>query len=48
MEVSLGAGYVHLGENKYDCYECDDFLGRSQKNYLGPTKAGLSLIFMIK
>lgn len=48
MEFTLGAGYVYLEYDKYRCYECDEFVARKNRYYFGPTKAGISLIYMIK
>ncbi|MEG0725802.1 MAG: DUF3575 domain-containing protein, partial [Mucinivorans sp.] len=31
-----------------DCPTCGKNLGREVKNYFGPTKAGISLIYVIK
>jgi hypothetical protein len=48
LEFSLGAGFVHLNYDKYRCEGCDAHLGREAKNYFGPTKAAVSLIWMIR
>lgn len=48
LEFSIGAGYVYLDYDKYRCEGCDDYLGRKTKHYFGPTKAAVSLIWMIK
>lgn len=47
MEFSVGAGYVYLKYDKYRCGKCDEFEGRYTKHYFGPTKAAVSLLFMI-
>lgn len=47
MEFSVGAGYVYLNYDKYRCGNCDRLEGNFSKNYFGPTKASVSLIFMI-
>lgn len=47
-EFTLGAGYIYLDYDKYNCGECDTFAGSRTKHWFGPTKAGVSLIFMIK
>lgn len=47
-EFTLGVGYLYLDYDKYRCESCDEFLGKQTKHYFGPTKAGISLIFMIK
>jgi hypothetical protein len=47
MEATLGAGYAYLSYDKYECGNCGDHLGEHAKNYFGPTKVGLSLIYGI-
>lgn len=47
-EFTVGVGYVYLQYGKYRCEGCDDYLGKDRTHYFGPTKAGISLIFMIK
>lgn len=47
-EFMVGAGYVYLKWDKYRCYDCDEYVGKKGKHYFGPTKAGVSLVFMIK
>lgn len=46
-EFSVGAGYVYLTYDKFRCYDCDEFVGKKARHYLGPTKAAVSLIFML-
>lgn len=48
LEFEVGVGYVRLDYDKYECHKCGKKLGSSGKNYLGPTKAGISLIYLIK
>ena len=47
-EFTVGAGYVYLEYEKFRCYDCDEFIGKKGRHYFGPTKAGISLIYMIK
>ena len=30
----------------YECKECGDMVEKSSKNYFGPTKAALSLVYL--
>ena len=46
LEASLGLGYAKVTYKKYECKECGDMVEKSDKNYLGPTKAALSLIYL--
>ncbi|NDV64244.1 DUF3575 domain-containing protein [Bacteroides sp. 224] len=48
MEFSVGAGYVYLDYKKYNCDKCSSYRGRTGRHYVGPTKAAVSLIYMIK
>lgn len=45
MEASLGIGYAYLDYDKFECSECGKKLGSETRNYLGPTKAGITLIY---
>lgn len=48
IEVSTGLGYTRVHYEKYPCSECGSKLKESGKNYFGPTKASVSLLYMIK
>ena len=48
LEATLGLGYVYTNYDRYDCATCGRFRGDRNKHYFGPTKAGLSVIYMIK
>lgn len=48
LDFSIGLGYIHARYGKYDCYACGDKQGGYKKNYLGPTKAAVSLVYSIR
>ena len=48
IEASVGLGYAHIVYEKYPCATCGTKLKDTSKNYLGPTKASLSIIYVIK
>lgn len=48
LETTIGVGYARLHYDKYDCAKCGSKIGTESKDYLGPTKAGISLIYYIK
>lgn len=48
IEASLGLGYVRSHYDKYDCPHCGEWKGEGKENYLGVTKAAISLIYIIK
>lgn len=48
MEATVGFGYNYLDYKRYECKNCGTYIDSDKKNYFGPTKAGISLIYMIK
>lgn len=48
LEATIGMGYARLHYDKYDCVKCGEKMGADVKNYFGPTKAGISLVYIIK
>lgn len=48
LEASLGIGYAYLDYAKYKCEKCGEKIGDGHKNYFGPTKAAVSIIYIIK
>ncbi len=48
LEATLGVGYAYTNFDRYECATCGSFRGKEHKNYFGPTKAGISLIYIIK
>ncbi|WP_455625490.1 DUF3575 domain-containing protein [Parabacteroides sp.] len=48
VEASVGFGYARLNYDKYPCEKCGEKIGEEKKNYWGPTKAAISIIYTIK
>lgn len=48
LDLNIGVGYAYLHYEKYDCATCGEYHGKKHKNYFGPTKAAVSLIYLIK
>ena len=48
LEATLGLGYAHLKYDKYDKETCGRFIKDGRKNYFGPTKIGISLVYFLK
>lgn len=48
MEATIGAGYARLKYDKYERGKGGKKIGHNNKNYFGPTKIGLSIIYTIK
>ncbi len=47
-EFTVGVGYLHLDYDRYTCGACSQLIGNEKQHYFGPTKAAVSLIFMIR
>jgi hypothetical protein len=48
LDFSAGLGYLYTRYNRYSCYACGDRQGQYKRNYLGPTKAAISLVYSLK
>lgn len=48
LEGNIGLGVMHMNYEKYGCNKCDELIGKHKKTYIGPTRAGISLIFLIQ
>lgn len=48
LEVTAGFGFLILDYDKYNCLDCLEYLGSFKRNYVGPTKLGVSLVLMIQ
>lgn len=48
MDFTLGLGYAYLDYDKYPCASCGEKLKEGTHHYFGPTKAGISLIYILK
>ena len=48
MEFTVGVGYAYLSYEKTRCTDCKKKLGEGSAHYFGPTRAGLSLVYMLK
>lgn len=48
IEASLGLGYARIVYDKYPCGECGTKIKEDSKNYFGPTKAALSVVYFIR
>lgn len=47
LELMLGMGYTYLEYNKYVCAECAEQMGRYKRHFFGPTRLGVSFIYII-
>ena len=49
LEATIGLGYAYMKYDKFLCEKCGDKLTNGQvKHYFGPTKAGITLIYLLK
>lgn len=49
LEASVGAGYARIMYDKYKCATCGERLEKDKTaDYIGPTKASISLVYMFK
>ena len=46
LEATLGIGYAHVRYKQYECKECGKQVDKDNKNYFGPTRAALNLIYV--
>lgn len=46
LELEVGAGYVYLDYDKYQCTTCSRKVGENQRHYIGPTKAAINLVYV--
>lgn len=48
IEAQIGAGWVRAGYTRYRCAHCGEQTGSGYKYYLGPTKAAVSVVYLLK
>ena len=48
IEATVGFGYIYTNLDKYQCATCGYFRDDMDHHYVGPTNAGISLIYTIK
>lgn len=48
LELTVGAGYVRIEYDKYKCLECREKVAMGNYNYFGPTRLGVSVIYMLR
>lgn len=46
--ADIGFGYAHLDYNKFYCPTCGERIDHYKSNYFGPTKIGVSIIYLLK
>lgn len=48
LETELGVGYAYLDYDKHMRKACGKFINTGHKNYIGPTKLSLSILYFIR
>ena len=48
FEFTIGGGYMRLDYDKYYCPKCGQYISKESKNYFGLTRAGITLLYLIK
>lgn len=48
LEAAIGVGYARLSHDIFPCEKCAEKTGEEKRNYFGPTKAAINLIYIIK
>lgn len=46
LEATFGFGYLYMNYDKYECPKCGDMLGHDKKHYFGPTRIGVSFVYL--
>lgn len=48
LEFNVGAGVAFMKHDRYSCTRCNDSQGEFKKTYVGPTSAGIKVVYIIK
>lgn len=48
LEAALGIGYAYVRYDEFKCTACGQRTGKGGADYLGPTRAALSIIYILK
>lgn len=48
LEATIGVGYARLSDSKYPIASCGEKIKSENRNYWGPTKAGITIVYIIK
>lgn len=48
IETSLGVGFLRTNYERYRCFHCGEQTGGGSKNFIAPTKAAVSLVYIIR
>lgn len=46
LEATVGVGYLKVHHRRYECTRCGKKLNSGSEDYFGPTKLGISLVYL--
>lgn len=46
LEATFGFGYAYLDYKRFECVRCGDYKNKESKHYFGPTKLGISFVYL--
>lgn len=47
IEAQFALGYAYMDHKIYECHRCGEYIRKGHKHYVGPTKIGLSFVYLI-
>ena len=47
LEAAFGIGYVYARYDKYRCVSCGRRMGKGKADYIGPTQASVSIVYLL-
>lgn len=48
IEYSLGVGYAYMPYEKFRCVDCGERMGKFTRSFIGPTRTGISIHYLIR
>ena len=48
LETSIGVGFMHNSYERYRCMHCGEKTGSGSRSFIAPTKAAVSLVYVIR
>jgi len=48
LEATFGFGYAYLNYDRFECRNCGEHQLKTHKHYFGPTRLGVSVIYLFK
>ncbi|MCD8043582.1 MAG: DUF3575 domain-containing protein [Tannerellaceae bacterium] len=48
LEATFGFGYSYIHYKQYECRRCGEYIGNGHHHYFGPTRIGVSIVYLVK